>query len=118
MKNLFLSMLMVFAVTVAMADQKENKNTAEAQTTVSSAMLSGSVTDQNTNESLVGVKIELEGTEQVTYTDFDGNYRFENVKPGTYAVTASYVSYDKTSLKKVVVNPSENQVMISLKSSN
>ncbi|WP_372773911.1 carboxypeptidase-like regulatory domain-containing protein [Mangrovibacterium sp.] len=117
MKNLFLSILMVFAVTVAMAGEKKDKNTADAQLNTP-IELSGTVIDQTTNEALVGVKVALEGTDMVTYTDFDGSYSFANVKTGTYDLTASYVSYDKTCLEKVSVNPEKNQVTISLKSSN
>ncbi|WP_163715147.1 carboxypeptidase-like regulatory domain-containing protein [Mangrovibacterium lignilyticum] len=117
MKNLVLSMLMVFAVSVAMAGEKKDKEAVEANANATT-MLNGSVIDQTTNEALVGVKVQLEGTNKVAYTDFDGNYAFENIKPGTYKVTATYVSYEKKCMEDVSVNPSENQVMISLKSSN
>jgi protocatechuate 3,4-dioxygenase beta subunit len=117
MKNLVLSLMLVFAVTVAMASEKKDKESVEANVSATMA-LSGSVVDQTTNEALVGVKIELEGTGQVTYTDFDGNYTFEHIKPGTYNVSASYVSYEKTWLQNVTVSPSNQEVEISLKSSN
>lgn len=117
MKNLVLSLAMVLAVTVAMAGEKKDKEAVDANASAT-IMLSGSVIDQTTNEALVGVKVELEGTDQVTYTDFDGNYSFENVKPGTYNVSASYVSYEHKCMQNVTVSPSNQEVAISLKSSN
>ncbi len=109
--------MMVFAVTVAMAGEKIDNETVEAKANAA-VMLNGSVIDQTTHEALVGVKVELEGTNQVTYTDFDGNYSFENVKPGTYNVAASYVSYEKKYMQNVTVSPSNKELEISLKSSN
>lgn len=117
MKNLVLSLMMVFAVTFAMANNSKDNKTVEANANAT-IVLSGSVIDQTTNEALVGVKVELEGTNQVTYTDFDGNYAFENVKPGTYNVAASYVSYDKKNMENVTVSPSNKELRISLKSTN
>ncbi|RKD92177.1 carboxypeptidase-like regulatory domain-containing protein [Mangrovibacterium diazotrophicum] len=117
MKNLFLTVLMVFAISVAMAGEKKDKEAVESNASATT-VLSGSVIDQLTNEALVGVKVELEGTNKVVYTDFDGNYSFEDVKPGTYNLTASYVSYEKKSMEKVSVNPNKNEMIISLKSSN
>lgn len=108
---------MVFAVTVASAAEKKEKKEAELPIN-QTVQVSGSVVDQATNEALVGVKVQLEGTDQVTYTDFDGNYSFKDVKPGTYAITASYVSYTDKSVENVTILPSNNKVEISLKSAN
>lgn len=117
MKNLFLTLLMALVMTVAMASEKKDKEAVESNASATT-VLSGSVIDQQTNEALVGVKVELKGTNKVVYTDFDGNYSFENVKPGTYKLTASYVSYERKCLEEVSVNPQENEMIISLKSSN
>jgi len=108
---------MVFAITISMASEKNDKEVV-ASNASATTVVSGSVIDQETNETLVGVKIELEGTNQVVYTDFDGNYTFVNVKPGTYNLTATYVSYETKSLKDISVNPSNNEMIISLKTSN
>ncbi|MFV0365844.1 MAG: carboxypeptidase-like regulatory domain-containing protein [Mangrovibacterium sp.] len=92
MKTLFLSAVLFFAGIAANASEvnNEKKETAKADVTE----LSGVVLDQETNEALVGVKVELEGTGKVVYTDFDGNYTFKNVEPGNYDVVASFVSYE------------------------
>ena len=108
---------MVFAITVAVAGENKDEKAIESNASTTT-VLSGSVIDQVTNETLVGVKVELEGANKVVYTDFDGNYSFENVKPGTYNLTATYVSYDKKCMKDISVSPSKNEMIISLKSSN
>ncbi len=58
--------------------------------------LSGHVKDLNTGESLAGVVVIMEGTDIKTYTDFDGNFIIKNLKPGTYNVVASFISYKKS----------------------
>lgn len=115
MKNLLFAMMLVFASSLAMAGEKKDKAEVKSAATV---VLNGSVNDQITNEALVGVRVELVGTNQVSYTDFDGNYAFENLQPGIYEVTASYVSYETKKLEQITVNAEKSQVMISLKASN
>lgn len=117
MKQFVISMMLAFVVGTALANDKKESRAAETKAPATVAV-SGSVTDQNTNETLVGVKVELEGTGLVTYTDFDGNYSFENVKPGLYDLTASYVSYEKKCVGQIKLNEEKSQVMISLKASN
>ncbi|MBK7345270.1 MAG: carboxypeptidase regulatory-like domain-containing protein [Saprospiraceae bacterium] len=43
------------------------------------------------------------GLEQCVLTDFDGNYSFSNVNPGTYDVEASYVGLNTQRVTGVVV---------------
>lgn len=117
MKKLVLSMILAAAVSGAMAGEKKEKAEAPAAAPAN-VVLSGTVIDHETSENLVGVKVELAGTNQVTYTDFDGNYSFENLRPGTYDVVASIVSYDKKCLSRIQVDASKNRVSISLDASN
>jgi hypothetical protein len=49
---------------------------------------------------LTGVKVAIEGSDLKAYTDFDGVFRFENVKPGEYDVTATFVSYNRNEVQK------------------
>ena len=63
--------------------------------------LSGHVKDLNTGESLAGVVIRMEGTDIKTYTDFDGNFIIKNLKPGTYNVVASFISYKKSLIENI-----------------
>ncbi len=65
--------------------------------------LSGTVIDNQTGETLVGVEVVLEGTDQKTYSDFDGNFVFENVSEGKYEVTAKIVSYKDSKKEDVKI---------------
>ncbi|MEN8117921.1 MAG: carboxypeptidase-like regulatory domain-containing protein [Bacteroidota bacterium] len=115
MKNLILVILMVFSVTAVNAKEKDAKvsDTENSATMV----LTGSVADKHSGESLVGVEVKLEGTDLITYTDFDGNFLFDNVKPGEYKLVTNYISYEKES-KILKANPQENEIKIKLQSSN
>ena len=69
------------------------------------ATLSGHVKDLNTGESLAGVVVEIEGTNIKTYTDFDGNFIIKNLKPGTYNVVASFISYKNSLIENMDIKP-------------
>jgi outer membrane receptor protein involved in Fe transport len=55
--------------------------------------IAGRVTDARTGESLIGVNVLIESTQQGTITDLDGNYVILNVRSGEYTVLYSYVGY-------------------------
>lgn len=65
--------------------------------------ISGTVYDIKLNEPLIGASVIIEGTTIGNITDLDGNFRIENVTPGTYTVRASYVSYETFSIPAVSV---------------
>lgn len=113
-KSLFtLALMALFAV--AWASNNDSDGDTEKAETIS---ISGHISDQETNEALVGVKVTLEGTDEVVYTDFDGTYTFEDITPGVYNLCASYISYQKENVDKIEVGSNSNQVNISLKTSN
>ena len=66
----------------------------EAQT---KGRITGRVTDANTEEYLPGANVMIEGTSFGSATDRAGKYRIENVPPGTYTLTVSYIGYDEFS---------------------
>ena len=70
------------------------------------ASISGKILDQNTSEELAGVTIQVEGTDLKAYSDIDGNFRIDGVKPGTYTLVLSYISYKDKKLKDVNLTPS------------
>ncbi|WP_299679849.1 TonB-dependent receptor [uncultured Dokdonia sp.] len=55
--------------------------------------ISGVITD-DTNTPLAGVELYLQGGNQVTTTDVQGNYVFENVQEGTYVLTVFGLSFE------------------------
>lgn len=56
-------------------------------------VLRGMIRDKETQETLVGVSIKIEGTTLGTSTDMDGNFKVENIPVGSYNVRASLIGY-------------------------
>lgn len=109
----FLSLMLTVAVTA-----KENEVKKESTTdSAASIVLVGSISDAKSGESLVGVEVKIEGTDLKTYTDFDGNFAFNNVKPGEYKVVANYISY-KPVAEKLEASAKNNQLKLKLQPSN
>lgn len=59
--------------------------------------VNGAVTEQTSGEPLPGVNIQVQGTNQGTTTDFDGNYVLENVNNGS-VLEFSYLGYETQSI--------------------
>jgi len=55
--------------------------------------ISGQLTDADTGESLIGATIVLEGTQNGTTTDMDGNFKLEDVPKGEQNLLINYVGY-------------------------
>lgn len=66
--------------------------------------VSGEVTDAATGEPLPGVNVSLDGTTQGAVTDEEGFYSILNVRPGTYAVRASFIGFTPMVHENVRVN--------------
>jgi hypothetical protein len=64
----------------------------------------GTVSDKISGESLTGVKVRLEGFDRIEYTDFDGKFSFENLKPGRYNFRVEFISYDSRELDRVMLD--------------
>ncbi len=59
----------------------------------SQASIKGIVKDARTGETIVGANIILQGTTLGTSSDLDGKFELKNVKPGTYNLVVSFISY-------------------------
>lgn len=114
MKLLFSTLLIFTFMLSAYADEK--KNNADEPAKNSTVSVWGTVTDVKTGETLVGVEVELEGTDQKVYTDFDGNFSFENIIPGEYNITANYISYEKYTIENQNIDIFSAGVVLQLKS--
>jgi hypothetical protein len=66
--------------------------------------LSGTITDAQTGEPLVGVNIVLVGTTIGTITDVDGNFVILNIPPNTYSVKISFIGFEALTIEKIVIN--------------
>jgi outer membrane receptor protein involved in Fe transport len=69
--------------------------------------LEGKVIDKKNGEELIGVSIQLEGTNFGTATDFEGKYQLKGIPEGVYNVVFSYVSYQKKVIKGVAIKSKE-----------
>lgn len=113
MKKLFFITLCIIGITSFSVFADGDKPADNA----SMASLSGKVMDLSSGETLVGVAIELEGAKVKTYTDFDGNFQFKDLKPGTYNVVASFISYKNSLVENITVEAGETeQIDIGLQS--
>lgn len=72
---------------------KESVKEVEAKFSVS-----GKVSDIITGEALAGVKVLVEETETIAYSDFDGKFVINGLTPGDYTLSATFISYESTIL--------------------
>mgnify|MGYP001185630727 FL=1 len=68
--------------------------------------ISGTVIDKK-NDPLIGANINLKGTFLGSTTDFNGNYRIDNVDPGKYQLLVSYIGYKSQELE-IYISEFEN----------
>src|SRR5690606_17887517 len=65
-------------------------------------ILSGTITDQNTNETLIGVTVSIKGANINTFTNEYGFYSV-SLPEGTYTLEVSYIGYAAFS-ESILVN--------------
>ena len=119
MKKILIAIVLIISVLAVNAKDKGSEADSKTADTKSAAtmVLSGSIADENSGESLVGVEVKIEGTDLKTYTDFDGNFSFKGLKPGEYKLLTNYISYEKTA-QKLNVKSNKEDIKIQLQSSN
>jgi hypothetical protein len=93
-----LSFIMIFFafVTVFADNEKQDVRVSESETT----QISGRVIDHLTGENLAGVKISIENSDIVAYTDLDGNFSIS--VPSAFSDSSleiSYISYETTKIR-------------------
>lgn len=94
---------------------KSTVNHAEkANESVATVSISGQVLDHLTGEALAGVKVKVDETETVSYTDFEGNFKINGLRPASYTVSVSMISYEEASLP-VQADLSENIDFLNVK---
>ncbi len=65
--------------------------------------IGGVVTDAKTQETIIGANVVIQGTTVGAATDIDGAFLIQNVKPGTYTLVVSFVTYKTHTVADVVV---------------
>lgn len=65
--------------------------------------IAGQVVDLKTKEAIIGANVVIQGTTVGAATDFDGNFTINNVKPGSYTIVVSFVTYKPQTIPDVAV---------------
>jgi len=99
------------ALMMPLMANKKAKESKSAKETPASVMLIGSVVDQLTGEALPGAQVKINGNEQAIYTDLDGNFEVKNMKPGTYNLEITLVSYEENLIRNLVINPDKTSAV-------
>lgn len=73
-------------------------------------VISGTVKDSQTQETIIGAVVTLEGTSLGAVTDLDGNFIIKSIPPASYNVIIKYTGYQVQTLFNVVVTNGNNQV--------
>jgi hypothetical protein len=98
--------LMLGLTSFAHQDKEGEKQTETEENVSVSTMIKGQIIDKTTGDALTGVTVRLnDGSE--TYTDFDGNFVFQNIKPGKYKIQTSYISYENAMFENINCESSE-----------
>ncbi len=80
--------------------------------------LRGVLNDKINVETLIGATVAIEGTSLGAVTNFDGEYRIDNIPAGTYSVKISFVGYTTETVSNVVIKSNETTVLNFKMSSN
>jgi TonB-dependent receptor len=65
--------------------------------------IAGKIIDHTTKETIIGANVVIDGTSVGSSTDVDGNFSITNLKPGTYVLNVSYVTYKTQIINDVIV---------------
>lgn len=83
--------------------------------------ITGRITGSENGEALIGATVVLEGTKKGATTDTKGRYSIKNIKPGTYNLRVSYISYQTKQLKDIDVKAGQTltqNIVLSLDTKN
>ena len=90
-------------ITLSSFANTDSKNSKSKETesiavieNVNALQLTGSIVDEKNNESLVGATIIVDGKKH--YSDLDGNFLVNDVKPGKYELVVELISYQPVSM--------------------
>jgi len=92
--------LVISLSSFAHQDKEGESNNNTNETVSVTSMIQGQIVDKATGDALTGVTVRLnDGSE--AYTDFEGNFIFENIKPGKYQIQTSYISYENAMFENI-----------------
>jgi len=73
--------------------------------------ITGLIADKKTKETIVGASVIIQGTTIGASSDLNGVYKINSVKPGTYTLVVSFISYKKQIIENVKVAKDESTQM-------
>ncbi|MBN1597583.1 MAG: carboxypeptidase-like regulatory domain-containing protein [Bacteroidales bacterium] len=112
MKKLSVLFGLLLMVSIVTANNNKNKNAVPEKKVCE---LKGQIIDKENGDALTGVAVCIEGTTEIAYTNFDGEFTFQNITPGSYKLMAEFVTYEEAELI-VDAQTSMNRVEIVLMS--
>jgi TonB-dependent receptor len=77
-------------------------------------VISGKITESESNFSLPGATLKLSGTNKYTTSDIDGDFEFLDITEGTYQLEITYIGYQKFSKEVKVIAGKNNRVSLVL----
>lgn len=78
---------------------------SEAQGTENNGAIKGVITDSDNKEVIIAASVYLEGSSGM-YTDLNGSFHLQNIKPGKYMLKVSYLGYN-TYEQEVVITANQ-----------
>lgn len=103
----------MFVLTAGMTFAAPETATSMETETIARTVITGTVTDANTEAPIQNAEITLDGTDTSTTTDQSGTFRFADLEPGTHTVTVRAEGYE-ASESRVEVTEEGASVQITL----
>ncbi len=94
-KVIFLFAALLLATT---SFSEENKVEKADKANSINVKFSGKVIDSTNGEALAGAAIMVEGSGEIAYTDFEGNFEINSVETSQVNLIVSLISYEKIKL--------------------
>lgn len=112
-KNLALLFILVLAGFYSADIFAVGKNENKKENAKTVHVISGTVVDKFSGEPLVGAEVKIEGMNKSTFTDFDGNFSFQDITDEEVKIKAALISY-KPGTDNIALTNTENKVVIEM----
>jgi CarboxypepD_reg-like domain len=116
MKAILTSLILVLAFSATILAEGIEKNNNNPETTAASISIQGVISDKITQEELAGASVSIVGTDIIVKTDLDGNFKFENLKPGNYDLKVSYITYKEAKVENLKFSKKGELLQITMES--
>src|SRR5688500_2391577 len=112
LKTILLSCLLVFISAIAKANTDPlNTDPSDASETSKKDEINGSVYHIETKKPLTNVSVtaylSANKKEKIIFSDNNGNYAFDDLKPGTYKFVFEKNGYKKVTREKIIIKTDE-----------